>query len=58
MAVTGTEDSSDINIASASIKLKGARLTAINLSWTFDRVVEAIDSLSLAERARVAMSLA
>ena len=56
MAVT--EDLSDFNIASASIKLKGARPTAVNLSWTVHRVFEAIDSLSLAERVRVAMSLA
>ena len=58
VAVAVTEDSSDLNIASASIKLKGAHPTAVNLSWKFDRVVEAIDSLSLAERARVAMNLA
>ena len=58
IALAVTEDSSDLNIASASIKLKGARPTAVNLSLTVDRAFEAIDSLSLAERVRVAMSLA
>ena len=37
MAGAVTEDSSDLNIASASIKLKGARLTALNLSWAVNR---------------------
>ena len=58
MAVAVTEESSDLNIASPCIKIKGALPTAVNLSWTVDRMFEAIDSLSLAERARVAMILA
>ena len=57
MAVAVTEESSDLNIASACTKIKGAPPTAVNLSWTVDRMFEAIDSLSLAASARVAMIL-
>ncbi len=48
MAVAVTEEASDLNIASASIKIKKVRPIAVNLSWTVDRMFEAIDSLSIA----------
>ena len=58
MAVAMNEDSSDENIALASNKLKGARPTAVNLSWAVDRMAAALDCLPPADRSGVAMDLA
>ncbi len=53
MAVAMNADSSDSNIASPSSRLKGARPTAVNLSWAVDRLVAALDCLSPADRVEV-----
>lgn len=58
MAVAVNQDPSDKNLALASNKLKGARPTAVNLSWAVDRMVAALDSLPPADRSGVAMDLA
>ncbi len=58
MAVAMAKDPTDTGMAAASIKLKNARPTAVNLAWAVDRVSEAMSKLPTGERSAAAMTLA
>lgn len=58
MAVAMAKDPTDEGMAAASIKLKNARPTAVNLAWAVNRVSEAMSKLPARERSAAAMTLA